>query len=161
MYSIEQSPRMNLSLRSNQSESVRAAVENVEPDTNKPEDYAFDEPTKIFFVPKHVSTNFSKPSTGMRFDLGDTEQLKVFYTTRLELISKSVLERITSCWHKRKRLRCISTLGEEKESRASLRKLTKDGKYHKSAIFIAIHSTPFSHHITSRESFATRRSYGT
>jgi hypothetical protein len=135
MYSIGQSSRMNLPLQLNQSESASTALEHVVPDTNKPEDYALDERTKISFLPEDVSKNLSKPSVGIRFELSDTEQLELFCGKRLEFVSKKVLEIITSCWYERKELQHIPKPCVMNGLRARLRRLGKDGKYQQSAIF--------------------------
>jgi hypothetical protein len=63
-----QQSRMSLSLQSNQSESAPTTLEHDVPGTNKPKDYALDDLTKIFLVPKDLQKQRST-----REDTADVE----------------------------------------------------------------------------------------
>jgi hypothetical protein len=63
-----QQSRMSLSLQSNQSESAPTILEHDVPGTNKPKDYALDDLTKIFLVPKDLQKQRST-----REDTADVE----------------------------------------------------------------------------------------
>jgi hypothetical protein len=135
MYSMENNLRMDLPLQLTQNEAASMASRHVAPEINKPEDCAFDDNTEIIFMPKDASRSLINPTASRSFELDDTEQLKVFYSKRLEFISKSVLVRITSCWYQRRALRGTSKRCKVNSSRSHLSGKQKEGEYHQSATF--------------------------
>lgn len=113
-----------------------------EPAPTDPKDYAFDEHTKIRFVPKDALKNLSKLTRYTRFTLSDAEQLKLFCRKRLMLLSKGVLEEITCCWYKRQESRQLSEPFIKIGGRTRLHATGKKGEYHQSATFICYSLPP-------------------
>jgi hypothetical protein len=130
---------MNLPLRLQQSESAPTAYGQVVPDTHKPKENFIDEFTKVLFGPRDVLENLPNPIVGIRFALGDTEQMKLFCSKRLELVSRSALNMITLCWYQRRALRhgsepsVINSMTSK--WRTCLQAKVKDGEYHQSDTF--------------------------